>query len=74
MTHRADFQSRQMVRRAHRTNSDTLLIVTGCYAQVDPERLSKIEGVNYVLGNQEKNSIPSFLPSHGARGTAEDPG
>ena len=62
VTHRADFQSRQMVRRARRANSSTLLIVTGCYAQVDPERISKIEGVNYLLGNQEKNRIPSFLP------------
>jgi threonylcarbamoyladenosine tRNA methylthiotransferase MtaB len=61
VTHRADFQSRQMVRRAHRSSSDTLLIVTGCYAQVDPEKLSKIEGVKYLLGNQEKTRIPSFL-------------
>ena len=62
VTHRADFQSRQMVRRAHRSNSDTLLIVTGCYAQVDPEGLSKIEGVKYLLGNQEKNRMVDFLP------------
>ena len=62
VTHRADFQSRQMVRRAHRSNSDTLLIVTGCYAQVDPEGLSKIEGVNYLLGNQEKNRVLDLLP------------
>ncbi len=62
VTHRADFQSRQMVRRAHRSNSDTLLIVTGCYAQVDPEGLSKIEGVNYLLGNQEKNRMAHLLP------------
>jgi threonylcarbamoyladenosine tRNA methylthiotransferase MtaB len=61
VTHRADFQSRQMARRAYRSSSDTLLIVTGCYAQVDPEKLSKIEGVNYLLGNQEKKSIPSLL-------------
>src|SRR5512147_2130360 len=58
VTHRADFQSRQMIRRAHRANSNTLLIVTGCYAQVDPDKISKIEGVNYLLGNQEKNRIP----------------
>jgi threonylcarbamoyladenosine tRNA methylthiotransferase MtaB len=61
VTHRADFQSRQMVRRAYRSSSSTLLIVTGCYAQIDPERLSKIEGVKYLLGNQEKKNIPSFL-------------
>ncbi|OGP88900.1 MAG: tRNA (N(6)-L-threonylcarbamoyladenosine(37)-C(2))-methylthiotransferase MtaB [Deltaproteobacteria bacterium RBG_16_48_10] len=62
VTHRADFQSRQIVRRAYRSNSNTLLIVTGCYAQVDPERFLKIEGVRYLLGNQEKNRIPSLLP------------
>jgi threonylcarbamoyladenosine tRNA methylthiotransferase MtaB len=62
VTHRADFQSRQMVRRAHRSNPGTLVVVTGCYAQIDAEKLSKIEGVNYVLGNREKNSIAEFLP------------
>ncbi len=61
VTHRADFQSRQMVRRAFRANPDTRIVVTGCYAQVDAERLSKIEGVNYVLGNREKNSIAEIL-------------
>ena len=62
VTHRADFQSRQMVRRAHRANPETLIVVTGCYAQVDAEKLSKIEGVRYVLGNREKNSIARLLP------------
>ena len=62
VTHRADFQSRQMVRRAHRSSPHTLLVVTGCYAQVDPESLSEIEGVKYLVGNQEKKAIPSLLP------------
>ncbi len=62
VTHRADFQARQMVRRAHRSNAKTLLIVTGCYAQVDAERLSKIEGVRYIFGNEKKPDIPSLLP------------
>jgi threonylcarbamoyladenosine tRNA methylthiotransferase MtaB len=62
VTHRADFQSRQMVRRARRSNTHTLLIVTGCYVQVDPAGLSKIEGVNYLLGNREKNHIAHLLP------------
>ena len=62
VTHRADFQSRQMVRRDHRANPETLIVVTGCYAQVDAEKLSKIEGVRYVLGNREKNSIARLLP------------
>jgi threonylcarbamoyladenosine tRNA methylthiotransferase MtaB len=62
VTHRADFQSRQIVRRALRANPDSLLIVTGCYAQVHPEALAKIEGVRYVLGNQEKNRLLEILP------------
>ena len=61
VTHRADFQSRQMVRRARRSNTHTLLILTGCYVQVDPERLSKIEGVKYLLGNREKKHIARLL-------------
>jgi threonylcarbamoyladenosine tRNA methylthiotransferase MtaB len=62
VTHRADFQSRQMIRRAFRSNPKSLIIVTGCYAQVDPETISNIEGITYVLGNQEKNQIPDLLP------------
>ncbi len=61
VTHRADFQSRQMVRRALRKNPKSLLIVTGCYAQVEPEALARLEGVSYVIGNREKSRIPELL-------------
>jgi len=62
VTHRADFQSRQMVRRALRSNPNSLIIVTGCYPQVDPEAFLKMQGVDYLLGNREKNRIPDLLP------------
>lgn len=62
VTHRADFQSRQMVRRAFRSNPESLLIVTGCYAEVEPDRVAKIEGVTYVLGNVEKSHLHDLLP------------
>ena len=62
VTHRADFQSRQIVRRALRANPNALVIVTGCCAQVYPEAFAKIEGVRYVLGNQEKIRLPEILP------------
>ena len=62
VTHRADFQSRQMVRRAFRSNPNSLIIVTGCYSQVEPEALAGIEGVKYLLGNREKGQIPDLLP------------
>ena len=62
VTHRADFQSRQMIRRAFRFNPKSLIIVTGCYAQLEPETIAKIEGVAYLLGNREKKQIPDLLP------------
>jgi threonylcarbamoyladenosine tRNA methylthiotransferase MtaB len=62
VTHRADFQSRQLVRRALRSNPKSLIIVTGCYSQVAPEVITKIEGVKYLLGNREKAQIPDLLP------------
>ena len=62
VTHRADFQSRQMVRRAFRSNPDSLIIVTGCYSQVEPDAFLKIKEVHYLLGNREKCQIPDLLP------------
>lgn len=62
VTHRADFESRQMVRRALRTNPKSLIIVSGCYSQVEPEAFAHMEGVNYLVGNREKNHIPDLLP------------
>jgi threonylcarbamoyladenosine tRNA methylthiotransferase MtaB len=62
VTHRADFQSRQMARRAFRSNPGALIIVTGCYAQVEPDAIARIDGVGYLLGNGEKNRIPDLLP------------
>ena len=62
VTHRADFQSRQLVRRALRFNPKSSVIVTGCYAQVEPEAVAKIGGVRLLSGNQEKSQIPDLLP------------
>ena len=62
VTHRADFQSRQMVRRALRSNPNSLVIVTGCYPQVEPDAFLEMKGTLYLLGNKEKNQIPDLLP------------
>ena len=62
VTHRADFQSRQMIRRALRFNPNSLIVVTGCYPQVDPDAFLKMQEVDYLLGNREKNQIPELLP------------
>jgi threonylcarbamoyladenosine tRNA methylthiotransferase MtaB len=62
VTHRADFQSRQMVRRGVRSNPNSLIIVTGCYPQVEPDAFLKVQGIHYLLGNREKSQIPDLLP------------
>jgi threonylcarbamoyladenosine tRNA methylthiotransferase MtaB len=62
VTHRADFQSKQMVRRASRSNPNSLIIVTGCYPQVETDAFLRMNGVNYLVGNGEKSRIPDFLP------------
>ena len=57
VTSRTDYQSRQLIRRVRRENPDSLVIVTGCYAQVSSEEVSAIAGVDYVLGNPEKTMV-----------------
>lgn len=61
VTHKSDFQSRQLIRRAKRQNPDAKIIVAGCYAQVSPEDVAKIEGVDYVIGNTGKMDIAAIL-------------
>lgn len=51
---------RQMIRRAHHKNPDACIIVTGCYAQVDGEKLAALPGVKFVCGNREKRRAAEF--------------
>lgn len=53
----SDRKSRQMIRRAKRKNPDSVIAVTGCYAQTAPNDVLKIEGVNLVLGTQNRSNI-----------------
>ena len=61
VTGKASQQSRQAVRRAIRLNPTAQIIVTGCYAQVAPESLSRITGVDEVIGHKEKLNIPERI-------------
>lgn len=54
VTERADREARQIVRRAMRTSPDAFVAVVGCYAQLEPEEISSIDGVDIVLGASEK--------------------
>ena len=63
VTGRADFSDRQVIRRIARENPGAVLVVTGCYAQTDPDAVAGLPGVDLVLGNQEKYRLPELLTS-----------
>ena len=67
VTGRTDYQSRNLIRRAIRTNPEACIIVTGCYAQVAPHDLAKIPGVTLIVGNAEKEHIPRLIERLGKR-------
>lgn len=61
VTARTDFQSRQLIRRAHRSNPDAAIVVTGCYAQCRPGELARIPGIRRIVGNDGKDGLPEVL-------------
>ena len=61
VTDRADKKCRNIVRKALKYNPNAFIIVIGCYAQLKPEEISTIEGVDLVLGAQEKFNIGEYL-------------
>ena len=61
VTDNADHKDRQTIHRIHRQNPNAIIIVTGCYAQLQPEQIAQIEGVDYVLGQNEKYDIPALV-------------
>ena len=61
VTATTDAQSRNLIRRARRINPACRVVVTGCYAQIDPQSLAAIPGVSLVLGNEEKQQLIGLL-------------
>ncbi len=61
VTSSADDDVRQTVRRVHRENPASRILVTGCYAQRAPEELAALPGVEWVVGNSHKTGIADLL-------------
>ncbi|MFO7666448.1 MAG: tRNA (N(6)-L-threonylcarbamoyladenosine(37)-C(2))-methylthiotransferase MtaB [Desulfobacterales bacterium] len=57
VTHKASMQSRQAIRHAMRLNPGAQIIVTGCYAETEPDALKKIKGIDRIIGQNEKHRI-----------------
>jgi threonylcarbamoyladenosine tRNA methylthiotransferase MtaB len=68
VTNTGDKKSRQIIRRAVRRNPDAVIAVTGCYAQTSPAEIMAIEGVDLVIGTQDRDKIMTFVNQiHGDR-------
>ncbi|MFZ8835449.1 MAG: tRNA (N(6)-L-threonylcarbamoyladenosine(37)-C(2))-methylthiotransferase MtaB [Flavobacteriales bacterium] len=63
VTEQADAKCRNAVRRALTSNPEAFVVVIGCYAQLKPSEIASIEGVDVVLGAQEKFNILSHIAS-----------
>jgi len=65
VTHIADRKARNLLRQAHRRNGAARLIAIGCYAERLPQELAGIEGVELVIGNDQKATVLANLPAPG---------
>ena len=61
VTEVADHKCRQAIHRMVRNNPGAFVVVTGCYAQLKPETVARIDGVDLVLGANEKANLIQFL-------------
>lgn len=61
VTDNADKECRQIVRRIQRRSPESMVVITGCYAQLKPQEIASIPGVDLVLGAAEKFNIASHL-------------
>jgi threonylcarbamoyladenosine tRNA methylthiotransferase MtaB len=61
VTHLGEKKSRQLIRRAARLNPEAIIAVTGCYAQVSPDEVAGIAGVDIIVGTKERHRIVDLV-------------
>lgn len=61
VTETADHECRKIIHRARRTAPTAAVVVTGCYAQLQPEEVAAIDGVSLVVGNAEKHQLADLI-------------
>ena len=69
VTENANRECRRIIRKAKKISPSSIVIVTGCYAQLKPEAISCIDGVDMVVGANEKFNIPSLLKKFSSQTT-----
>ena len=73
VTNIADRKSRQYIRRMKKVNPDALIVVTGCYAQVEPEQVAALPEVDMVIGNGQKSRICGLVMERMMQHTGSEP-
>ncbi len=61
VTRNADMKFKQVVKQAHKANKDAFVVGIGCYAQLQPEELADVDGVDLVLGATEKFKVTNYI-------------
>jgi threonylcarbamoyladenosine tRNA methylthiotransferase MtaB len=61
VTELADKKCRRLIRHIHKLHPKAFIVATGCYAQLSPDAIARIEGVNLVLGNAQKANIVQYI-------------
>ena len=71
VTEHADKKCRNIIRKLHRRNPEAIIAVTGCYAQLKPQEIAEIDGVDIVLGNNDKSDLYKRVVELSQRGATE---
>ena len=71
VTEHADKKCRNLIRRLHRRNPQAIIAVTGCYAQLKPEEIAAIDGVDIVLSNNDKGALYQRVVELSGKGRAQ---
>jgi threonylcarbamoyladenosine tRNA methylthiotransferase MtaB len=64
VTHLGDRSSRNLIAQAQRRHPDALLVVTGCYAEMNPQAVAALPGVDLVIGNSHKGQLVENIKAH----------
>ena len=71
VTEHADTKCRNLIRKIHRRNPAAIIVVTGCYAQLKPQEIASIEGVDLVLSNNDKGELFRRVAALAGKGPAQ---
>ncbi len=61
VTHLSDSKSRQLIRQARKRSPEAIVVATGCYAQVSPEEVEKIPGIDIITGTKDRLELPRLV-------------